>query len=164
MNREEFEEWFWDIYRTNGDVENFTPTKESMFIAWQEATTRQQKIIDELKVKSAAWEDKSAGLENKLLSVQAGDIWKRAKENPDVPCPACKGEKKIIMGRDITDTGWCYDNCCYCNGKGTVSTVKTLQYENEQLKSKCNNYAKRLVIEGIDDVSFLGSAIVEEKI
>lgn len=71
---------------------------------------RQQKIIDELR-----------------------------EENPDVPCPVCKGEKKIIMGRNITDTGWCYDNCCYCNGNGTVSTVKALQYEIEQLKGEVKN-------------------------
>ena len=33
-------------------------------------------------------------------------------------CSVCHGIRRIIMGRNIGDTGWIYDDCSRCNGSG----------------------------------------------
>lgn len=126
-NREEFEKW----YKEEGldlceNVEKYFVEK-----AWQ----HQQKIIDELKANNFAMSamvckhpDKRSLDENYDSIKDYCDMLKA--ENPDVPCPACEGSG-YDKDEDFNDA---LGKCGYCNN-GTVSTVKALQYEIEQLKA-----------------------------
>lgn len=147
MNREEFEKFCRELYNTgfyheNSYVLNYhdligvkVDAEYMMYKAWQEATTRQQKIIDELKANNFALSamvckhpDKRTLDENYDSSKDYCDMLKA--ENPDVPCPACEGSGDD-KDEDFNDA---LGKCGYCNN-GTVSTVKALQYENERLIS-----------------------------
>lgn len=127
MNREEFEK-FCSSYGCTVQPE----WKTFGLIVWQ----HQQEKIDELKANNFALSamvckhpDKRTLDENYDSIKNYCDVLKA--ENPDVPCPACGGSG-YDKDEDFNDA---LGKCSYCNN-GTVSKVKALQYEIEQLENK----------------------------
>lgn len=108
-SREDFDKWYpraWLDY--GGDIHAIT------LKAWQEATERQQKIIDELK------NDLEDCTIKKLSTEQ--EIERLKIKNPDVICPECGNpdDKQMI--------------CTFCHDKGTVPITKAQEYRIKELE------------------------------
>ena len=141
-DREKFEKWYANKYDLNKEKQkiifaqkadgeyDFLSVKEH-YIAWQEATKRQQKKIDDLKLQLAIKDDVITGL-NLTIDHLSAENKQLNTENPDVPCPAC-GSKGYDENEDFDDN---LSACAYCNHTGTVPLTKALEYRIKELEEK----------------------------
>lgn len=126
-NREEFEKWVGNT--------SWTPYQKSiMFLAWQEAVTRQQKKIEELEEDNRFLSEKALAMNDLLLNTRL-EIKKLKALNPDVECPACENQ---ILSSETKKGVVQIEICEYCNHTGTVPLTKAQEYRIEQLEATIN--------------------------
>lgn len=127
-NREDFEKWYSLKYVTKVKRERvvdgyFTYSADRSYEAWQEATARAQKIIDELNRKLAIKNDMITALNLTIDTLKA--------LNPDVPCPVCGGSG-YDKNEDFKDA---LGKCGYCTN-GTVPLTKAQEYRIKELEAE----------------------------